>query len=324
MTRSILTKLSKLTAALLAALVATVTLATVPASATTTVAVNSAGDLVITGGNGADHVTITSHDGESTQVHVINGTTMVTHDIPAYYRDMVVNLRGGNDTFILGGSGRAPVIPRDLKLTLGSGSNDATFNSGRIGRNLVATDGSGSSDLAFWGIRVTGSTSIFLSGGAHNIESVWNRFDGNYTITTSTTGSIDHHASDDNYGGVYTMTTGNKVDKAIFEYRVKFEDRVNINLKGGNDTLWAIHESKFDQVSDIRMGSGNDFAFLKTNRIHSSLKIRGEAGSDRITLAGNIFYGASTFDGGSNVDYLGGEANFFYVSPTIVGIENVD
>lgn len=289
-----------------------------PAAAATTVTVSSTSDLRITGGSGHETVTLRPGEDGGYEVEVVEGSTTTVHEINTFIRDIIVNLRGGNDTFVLFFNAD---VPRDLKINMGSGSNKLNLTGADIGRNLRVTDGSGSLDLYNETMNVAGTTVFNLGGGHHDVESIFNRWEGDFAMTTSSTGSLDLHMSEERYSGSYRLTTGNKVDKVVVEYEVRFARSTTLQLKGGNDRLLVINYNELRGPLNVDLGYGNDFGHFSKNDFLAPYTVAAGGGNDVVSVFGNIFNASGTFNGGSGTDQLTGEANQVFDPMTVTSFE---
>lgn len=291
---------------------------TQPAAAATKVALNNAGDLIITGDSGPQVVIITRNFSDLF-VTVETGQTSTQYVFGGPVRDLRVNLRGGDDGFHVYDTG-ASLVSRDLIVNMGSGLNASEIHDTVVNRNYRFTDGNGSSSLELGQFGVEGKTWIRMGGGDNRLKQSTSTYFKDVTISTSGSGQLDLDTTDVNFAGKYRLTTGNKVDE--LRYRdTDLQGKAIINTRGGDDLIDIRADTRLRNGADIRTGSGNDRTTVFGTHVSGSYRFRGENGNDVYSTTATRYDNAVTLDGGGGQDQLAGEATVFSVTPKILRFE---
>lgn len=196
---------------LIAALLTTVGVTS--ASAVARVSVNRLGDLTINGTNAADQISIWTEPNGHTGVRVRSGGNADVHYLSDVTRDVIINLRGGNDLVLLS-SFR---LPRDVKINDGNGSNQVIVEFGVIGRDLRMRDGSGASSVYIEQTDIGRNGQFTLGSGLSKVEFIEAHWAGSSRVTTSSRGTMEMRLSRTTVRGPFTLVTGNQPDVVEIE-----------------------------------------------------------------------------------------------------------
>jgi hypothetical protein len=307
----------KLAAMLVAVVAATTVVAVGPASATATISITAAGDLVINGTSARDNVLILD-EGDRITIEARSGSSLLTRRISTeeLRRDVVVNL--------LGGGGYVGVIqvdvPRDLRINMGSGWNQVVHEGVEVGRNVTVIDGNGEIDISISQTTVLGRANFSTGAGHTFYEFQDNYWAGNFTFRIANSGRIVGEFRDDQFKRPFRLTGGNDEDRIyVAGFDTQFQT-TSIDLRGGSDKIDIDDAASFGRAT-IRTGSGNDTIQMSGATMRTTYLIDMGSGDDIGFMSGVRSQGRATVNGGAgNADLLGVE--YPYGGPiTVRGVE---
>lgn len=252
---------------------------TAPASAAPRVRVSGAGDLVISGTNADDTVSIWGDPPTQLVVRVQSNDSDVIYRFGNIARDIVINTRSGNDTIRLADFG----VPRDLRINVSSGTNTLHVEDSSIGRDVRVVDGAGPAYLSFDDVDVHRNSQFTLGAGTHQMEFDSTSWTGSQRIATSSRGQLQVHMARTDIRGPFTLIGGSLGDRIEVLESSAFGHNVTFDLKGGHDILIL---DRFNTTASARLlrvkaGSGEDGVYLRNGGLNGSFNIDLGAGNDR-------------------------------------------
>ncbi|MEM9562323.1 MAG: hypothetical protein AAGA93_06905 [Actinomycetota bacterium] len=289
------------------------------ASAATSVTVNSSGDLLITGDNGAQDIHMTTNDDGQLVVEVENGSTTTIHVINGFHRDLIVDLKGGDDTF--GVSYAGPLNAREVHLDLGGGANSAGLKGVSVRDLIEVRDLGGSSTVFFDEVDLDGDLDVAMGAGDNRFRGVVLAVDGETSVTSGSNGSLDASFDVAIFRGPLSITGTNNVDSVTLKrVTVPFGagPGLSVDTKGSADKVQLIR-SDLDEPTEIKTGGGNDRLHV-TLGIIRDFEFNGGSGDDIVSTFGASYVTSSVFNGSGGQDYISGEANWFSNPPSLISI----
>lgn len=253
------------------------------------VALQTDGDLSVTGTNGDDWVELVTNETDSTMTDVWVGETLA---MTATLKDVTISLGAGDDVGIVRASDAVVNLSEDGSST--STPNDP--NDVIVGGRLSIKLGGGNDFSAVLGVSVVGNTSVAL--GAADLGPIDGRRDndaatlvqlgtpGNLTITglanrqfiTTINLSI---------GGQTTLNLGQGGNGATEVLSVY--NRYAWNSGGGNDNYTSI-QTDFGDAPTFRTAGGNDrLSLFSTTHTGKAVVNTGAGDDDIIRLNGHFF-----------------------------------
>ncbi len=306
----------------------TIVVPAVTADAATTVTVSSAGDLVITGDNGDQTISIvngTDSGYYAIQIRQGNALEVEEYEVTGATRNVTINAKGGDDVVVLKHPNTLS-FHGNLTVNLGSGDNGFhTESAVVVPGSFRIIDGAGESYMEIQDMRVDGATSYSLGAERNLLYSSGNRFNGTFIATSSSSGRIELSSSDDFYGKRFTFRGGNNRDVLKTNNGTEFAGSTagTIDMGGGNDELRTRNNTQFLAPMTIKMGAGIDKAHMSITPIHGNFVFRGDGGNDTLSLFGVSATKSVTIDGGSGVDSIDGEAWSSVQTPSFINWENM-
>jgi len=290
---------------------ATFNITVVPVLPTTTVTVDSNGNLIIEGTSDDDTVTITGV-GTGTGNYIVTtqqgSGPIVTTNVSGVVNDIRVNLRAGDDhltmnnVYIRGSIvidmesgedtvilGNVDVVSSQLDLDVDLGSENDVLNGRRIfiGRNQILVGGDGNDEFRFDGV-----ASPFTLGTSAGGNANWIGGNGNDTVHV-----------------IYAFIVG----------------AFAIDLGAGTDSLDIFGSAVSGNVTFLG-GVGNDNLRVDTNFFDASLLIDGGADNDTIFVANGLGVDVGTIitAGGTDTVTLRNETQGRLTIDTGAGNDTVD
>ncbi len=289
------------------------------ASAATSVTVNSSGDLLITGDNGAQDIHMTVDDSGQLVVEVETGSTTTIHVVNGFHRDLIVDLKGGDDTFGVAYAG--PLNAREVHLDLGGGSNSAGLKGVDVRELIEVRDLGGSSTVFFDEVDLDGDLDVSMGAGDNRFSGVVLAVDGETSVTSGNNGSLDASFDVAIFRGPVSITGTNNVDSVTLKrVTVPFGPGagMTVDTKGSADKVRLIR-SDLDEPTEIKTGGGNDVLQVSLGVIRD-FEFNGGSGNDIVSTFGASYVTSSVFNGSGGQDYISGEANWFANPPSLVSI----
>lgn len=289
------------------------------ASASTRITLTAANDLIITGDNGAQSVSVFGNPAGKFTVK-IEANGQVTHrDLDTEsIRDIRINLRGGDDRLTIDDD---VIEPRNVTIVLGPGDNRVRLDGFILRGNLRITDGTGNSTVQIYRMLVLGPTTIRLGGGRNSVDTQSNIWAGRYSLDAGASGRAAADIQRDVFGSNVTIRGGSGVDHLFIDGLTQIFGRTLVDLKGGNDTFVSDGGSRFSGRFDLRMGSGDDQTRLERSTTNGTFSYRGDGGDDLFRSLSSTHEGATTLNGGAGSDRWESNGSTFTTPPRVIGFE---
>jgi hypothetical protein len=304
----------------------------VPAGNVTAVFQN--GQLILTG-DGEDN-SIELRNGFDFRVAGLDGTTIngaAGFDDFSGVKDVIINLKGGEDTVSLegGGGGTAAVISRDLIFTGGGGADTLTSVAGAvIGRDLIFQGGGGTSSATLDDL-IVGRQAVFTGNANVLVQSmngttVHGVLRVNSVATASVTldggvlgrlnvvadGLADVDMTSVLVGGNARIRGGSGNDVIEMSLGCDVLGNLTIYTRAGNDSVEP--DAEVGGNATILLGTGaNEVLDIFNMTVYGDLTIVSEgSGTDDWTLEGLEVLGRTTLTSGGGADtVVFNDAEFF-------------
>lgn len=290
------------------------------ADATSTISVNSAGDVTVIGDGGAQQVVLSLDAANQLTVKVVDGPTTTSRFVGSSYRDLTIDLKGGNDRVNLYGHSQ-PHRWREVEIDLGGGTNSVDFQLVDVSSDLTITDGSGKATVILEDVDVDGDSVIDLGGGFGDWYQARGTTEGTTTVTTD--GWIEADVIDYRFDGRLDVIGGGSADRILLKGSDFRGPLTKLDLGGGNDLVLIRPGVEFRRPVEIWGRGGKDNVNLFLANVHDRITVNGNAGADIFGTTGTWYGGSSTFNGGTGTDRITGEANNFEQPPSIISIEHL-
>ncbi|CAM5214213.1 hypothetical protein CDEF62S_03993 [Castellaniella defragrans] len=237
------------------------------------------GTLTITGGSGADTVSIESTDADaSVQIDTLQGVDQVSVTGASITGDLSITSGDGaadavtvktssigGDTSILLGAGAADTVSfttvamsGNLSVTAGDGGDTVAVTSSSVGKDTSVTTGSGDDSITFTTVTMTGNLSIAAGDGTNDV-----------TLTSSSVGKDA------------TITSGAGADTVLFTDSAVGGNTL-ISTGAGNDAV-TLDDSSVGAGLLINVGDDDNTVTLKNGTTvgeAATLPAAGPVGSD--------------------------------------------
>ncbi len=271
-----------------------------PASATARASMNGAGDVIITGTNGGDLITVFGEGPSQVGVSIRSGEAMSTYSFSNVRRDIIINSRRGSDRVTLHNVG----VARDLRVNTGNGTNSFKVEFTSIGRDLRFTDGPGNTLVDIGRVDVERNGHLLLGSGVHTVDIAGSNWKGSHRMTTSSRGSLELSARRTDIFGPFSLISGNRGDVIELDEFTRFWSNATFNLRGGHDTLLWDRTNMQTPSTLLRIltGSGDDAVFLEAGELSSSFNVDLGSGDDRGGMSEMNLSVPGLVNGGPGID----------------------
>lgn len=272
-----------------------------------TVAVNAAGDLVITGDNASNQIVIADFDGDGfADVMGLNGTaingvvngTEFTGALPVTTPFVVINLQGGNDELTIDDSNDGATI-----FGAGVGGSDFRVDMGAGNDRIVAIDdGTGVGINLNSGVINLGAGNDVLDDNTVGadidvLDLTINAGAGNDVVRLDTGAlRVDNLAINMGAGSDVVVLDG------LFGSTGANVETLSLTFGAGADNL-SINNVQADRTG-ITLGAGRDSVLITNSIFDLGFRLRGNGGRDEVGVGGNQFNGSVEFRGGGGRDTL--------------------
>lgn len=302
------------------ALLATLAVTPGTADAASTVTVTATGDVVINGDNTRQDVVLTI-DGQGVLTVELTAAGVTTTDvIGSSYRDLRVNLRGGDDRVKLRSVGTAHF--RRATINLGPGDNVVDLWKARFAGLLRIVDGNGSSIILLDEIETDRGLIVNMSSGEDAVTGHKSALDGTTAIVAAAGGELRLALQDVAVGGRFEARGGNGAEEVILHGDTIFNGPLTrFDLRNGDDSVRVASNVEFNGPTEVVAGGGADEMFLELPVISGPLTFQGGGGDDRFITKRATYLSSLGLDGGPGTDHVTGEGNTFAVTPTVVSFE---
>lgn len=243
------------------------------------VELNSAGDIVVTGDNESNSISIQCICGNANSPHLrvfsSDSTTSINNILPeegysgnvpidvSSLRDLKIKMRGGTDRFSISDASGM----RNVSVSMGSGNDRFDLTRGDLSGNVKVRLGSGETGVGHESL-INFDQGVFFLGSS---------IDGNVIVRGSRTHDVVSNSAE--VGGRISVVLGSGDDGVSFS---------------GNSELPSTAIA--GKVS-IKLGSGDDYLSLRSFRFEEQFRADGATGNDALYNTSSVFQVPATFNG---------------------------